>query len=118
MRYTPGRLGSDATNSFGSNVAKLHRATHHRPEHLRSQPARLGVIAAAVIGVDDVQAVDAMLGSMAEGKGAALLTQRHQYRVMGDTPQRQDHLHAGERRDLGGDVAVAAPDLGAVRLVL
>src|SRR3984885_6231012 len=55
MRYTPGRLGSEPTNSLGSNVAKLHRATHDGSEHFRGQPARLCVIAAAMIRVDQMQ---------------------------------------------------------------
>src|SRR5438132_7228500 len=98
MRYTPGRLGSDAMNSLGSNSLMVEKEAHrftartrsppgpasrqgranreareltgardHVPEHLRREAAGRGVVAAAMIRVEEVlRSVEAVLPTVPE----------------------------------------------------
>src|SRR5665213_4188096 len=110
MRYTPGRWGNEATKSLASNLAKLHRTAHDIAEHFRRQPPRLGVIAAAVVGVDQMQAIDQVFCGVPELVGTGPFAERYQHRIVGNAPQCQDDLEARERGNLGGNEAIAAPE--------
>src|SRR5580700_5301066 len=105
MRYTPGRRGSAATNSLASNVRAISAEPRQcaglsddRLEHGRGQPARLSVVAAAMVGIDEMLRVaERMFPAVRERECAAGQAVRLHYRLVRDSAEREYHPHARQR---------------------
>jgi hypothetical protein len=81
-------------------------------EHLRRESARLGVIAAAVIRVDQMfPRPKGVLTPVPEGKITPLEAFGQEHGLMSDAPQSQDHTDAPELPELDLKVRIAATDL-------
>src|SRR5450631_604543 len=91
---------------------------HDLLEHERSQPARLRVVAAAMIRVEKLpRPAERVLAPVCKGKGASLEAAGQEHRVMRDAAEREDHPHAGQCFELAHKVAVAGTNLLRQRLV-
>src|SRR5581483_6349301 len=130
IRYTPGRRGSEPTYSFASNDEALTGRSsvrqgrqlpgpgQHLPEHGRGEDASLGVVTAAMVGIDQMPGfIQSMLPAMSEGKSAALQAAGQQYAIVRYSSEGQHCPHGGQCPQLGREVGVAAADLLRERLV-
>src|SRR5438874_6567989 len=145
MRYTPGRFGSDAMSSRASNVAGAagsisewdeamvrSGSAHARSfpfemagnrleyalEHGRRDPSGVGVVAAAVIAVEEPRAAfERMARAVPEAVSARRQRKRAQHRIVGDAPQCEDGRAVGQHRELSGEIRIALADLSGKRLV-
>src|ERR1051326_645543 len=145
MRYTPGRLGSDARSSRTSNVATdssdlaedmgdrtksgsafacsfpaemASDRPEDAPEHRRSYAPRVRVVAAAVITVEQTHAPRQRVDRpMRERMIAAAQRQRAHHGIVSDPAQRENRGVIGEHRQLGGEIRIAVANLDGQRLV-
>src|SRR5215472_13953273 len=118
MRYTPGRRGSDAMYSLWSNMVRsslrrerraLAGARHHRAEHLRREAPRGGVVAAAMIRIDEPACrIECVLAAVAEGVGRTRQAERHERRLVRHPTERQIDAHRAQPLQLRPEVAIAA----------
>src|SRR5215472_17787482 len=125
MRYTPGRRGSDAMYSLWSNMVRsslrrerraLAGACHHRLEHLRRQAPRGGVVAAAMIRIDEpARRIECVLATVAEGVRGARESQRHEQGVVSHPPERDVDARRAQAAQLRFEVVVAAAYFGRPR---
>src|SRR5207237_9492101 len=90
----------------------------HLLEHRRRQAPGIGVVAAAVIAVEQPRAaLDGVLGAVAERVSARAEPERAQGGVMRDAAEREDGRARGKRGQLGRQIRVALPNLRRLRLV-
>ena len=88
------------------------------PEHGRSEPFRLGIIAAAVITIVEQQPARQLVPcAVTERMLAARNAKRHEHGSMRDGAQRKDRGPWRQRRDFLGQIRVAAANLRRLRAV-
>src|SRR5579864_2115086 len=123
IRYTPGRRGRELTNSLASKtlafiawidleVRQLASACHHLLEHFRRQHPGRGVVATAMIRVDQTAVrIQCVFPPVREGVLASLQALREQEGIMSYAPQGEHHSGRLQRRELCLEVGITAPDL-------
>ena len=95
-----------------------HDGVERGVEHRRSQAARIGVVAAAVIAVDQQPAaVQRMRGAVREGERRGFQRKRAQRRFVRDAAERQDRAALRHARQVGCEVVVAGADFDGRGLV-
>ena len=97
-------------------------ASNTESEHRRRQPSRIGVVAAAMVAVEQRNTrrrrVEPVPRAVREREIARLQAERAQRRLVRDPAKREDRGTARQRREIGGQIAVAVGDLDRQRLVL
>src|SRR6202011_4268854 len=94
-------------------------ARHHLLEHLRGEHLGGGVVAAAMIRVDQVAClIERMFPAMSEWELAALESLCEQHSVVGYATQCQHDPHGLKREQLGLEVSITAADFIRQGLVL
>jgi hypothetical protein len=95
-----------------SKLGEFACARNDLLEHLGRESARLGVIAAAVIRVDQMfPGPEGVLTPVPEGKIPPLEPSGQKHGLMSDAPQSQDHTKGLELPELDLKVRIAATDL-------
>ena len=101
-----------------ADTRDLAGTRHDLLEHRLGEHPGRGVVAAAMIRVDEVpRLVEPVLAAVTEGKLAALEPAGHEEGVVPHPAERQHHPDALERGELGLQVHVAGADLVRQRLV-
>ena len=87
-------------------------------EHRGGQAAGLGVVARAVVAVEDGEAAEVVAGAVGEGVMGEAAVEGADERLVGDAAEAEDGAEARKRGEAGGEEGAAGGDLGRRRLVL
>lgn len=101
-----------------SGIEQVARPGEYRVEHLCGESPGLGVVAAAVVRIEQhTLARKHVAGAVGKSSLRRFDARRAQHGGMGNATQRDDDSHSRQRGELSGQVGIAQPDLVRQRLV-
>src|SRR5215831_20322833 len=108
---------------FRSSLRRQRRALtgagHHRLEHLRREAPRGGVVAAAMIRIDEPACrIECVLAPVAERERGAREPERHEQRIVSYPAERDVDACRAQSAELRFEVAIAAAYFSRQGLVL